>query len=158
MTTHRDKETTSSHSPNMKTIMDHNLPLRLLRSDIVTPAPTFSHSSIDFLPNFAGYSWIAYGASSILVITHFPSPLSTHQTRIGPIFRQFFELSSHHSSPVSAVSWSPQLPSSGQLAAAAQNCIWVFNHGSVTSKGNSKFRFFKFIFCFFYLISFQFNL
>ncbi|KAI5422049.1 uncharacterized protein LOC127076092 isoform X1 [Lathyrus oleraceus] len=128
--------TSSSSSQTTKTIIDHHLPLRLLRSEIVTPAPTFSRSTIDFLHHFAGYSWIAYGASSILTITHFPSPLSTHQTRIGSVFRQFFELSSDQSSPVSAVSWSPQLPSSGELAAAAENCIWVFHHDSVASKGS----------------------
>jgi hypothetical protein len=126
--------TTTSSSSCLQNIIDHHLPLRLLRSDIVTPAPTFSNSTIDFLPHFAGYSWIAYGASSILTITHFPSPLSSHQTRIGPIFRQFFELSDHHSHPVSSVSWSPQIPSSGYLAASAQNCIWVFHHDSLASK------------------------
>ncbi|PNY04245.1 hypothetical protein L195_g000661 [Trifolium pratense] len=134
--TETDATTTSSSSPCLQNIIDHHLPLRLLRSDIVTPAPTFSNSTIDFLPHFAGYSWIAYGASSILTITHFPSPLSSHQTRIGPIFRQFFELSDNHSSPVSSVSWSPQIPSSGYLAASAQNCIWVFHHDSLASKGS----------------------
>ncbi|KAK7292823.1 hypothetical protein RJT34_15677 [Clitoria ternatea] len=111
----------------------HHLPLRLLRSDVVTPSPTFSQSTIDFLPNFSGYSWITYAASSILVITHFPSPHSTQETRIGPIFRQTFELSSH---PLAAVSWSPCTPSSGDLAAAADNCIWVFHHHSAASKGS----------------------
>ncbi|KAK7349415.1 hypothetical protein VNO77_06766 [Canavalia gladiata] len=112
--------------------MDH-LPLRLLRSEVVTPAPTFSESTIDFLPLFSGYSWIAYAASSVLVISHFPSPLSPQQSRIGPIFRQTFELSSH---PVASVSWSPRTPSSGELAAAAENCIWIFHHDSATTKGS----------------------
>ncbi|XP_061370355.1 uncharacterized protein LOC133313063 [Gastrolobium bilobum] len=125
---------------NMNMNMDLNpiehLPLRLHRSEVVTPAPTFSESTVDFLPDFCGYSWIAYGASSVLVITHFPSPLSTNQTRIGPIFRQVFELSADRSSPVAAVSWSPHTPSSGDLAAAAENCIWVFHHDSATSNGS----------------------
>ncbi|XP_057454842.1 uncharacterized protein LOC130746287 isoform X2 [Lotus japonicus] len=134
-------ETTTSSSPNMntnnnKSIIINHLPLNLLRSEVVTPAPTFSDSTIDFLPHFAGYSWLAYGASSLLVITHFPSPLSPHQTRFGPIFRQVFELSADHSSPVAAVSWCPDTPSSGDLAAAAENCIWVFNHDSATSNGS----------------------
>ncbi|KAL3008820.1 hypothetical protein AAZX31_07G052800 [Glycine max] len=106
--------------------IDH-LPLRLLRSDTVPPAPTFSESTVDFLPHFSGYSWIAYAASSLLTISHFPSPLSPHQTRIGPFFRQSFQLSAH---PVAAVAWSPSSPSSGDLAAAADDCIWLFRHDS----------------------------
>ncbi|KAK7275388.1 hypothetical protein RIF29_16504 [Crotalaria pallida] len=104
---------------------DH-LPLHLHRSDVVPPAPTFSPSTIDFLPHFSSFTWIAYGASSLLVITHFPSPLSLPQSRIGPLFRHSFDLSS----PVSSVSWSPAVPSSGDLAAAARNCIWLFRHHS----------------------------
>ncbi|KAL4360243.1 hypothetical protein S83_027107 [Arachis hypogaea] len=114
--------------------IDH-LPLQLHRSDVVPPSPSPS-SAIDFLPDFAGYSWIAYAASSLLSITHFPSPLSHKQTRIGSIFRQLFELSGDPSSFVSAVSWCPRTPSSGELAASAQNCIWVFHHRSATSKGS----------------------
>ncbi|KAI4355258.1 hypothetical protein L6164_004047 [Bauhinia variegata] len=115
--------------------IDH-LPLRLHRSDIVTPAPTASSSTIDWLPDFAGYTWVAYGASSLLVISHFPSPLSQEETRIGPIFRQVFELSGDPSSAVSAVSWSPQTPSIGELAAASENCIWVFSHDSAKCTGS----------------------
>ncbi|KAK7389790.1 hypothetical protein VNO78_25084 [Psophocarpus tetragonolobus] len=96
------------------------LPLQMMRSDTVPPAPTFSESTIDFLPHFSGYSWIAYAASSLLVISHFPSPLSPHQTRIGSFFRQSFHLSLH---PLSAVSWSP---SSSDLAASADNSVWIF--------------------------------
>ncbi|OIW02299.1 hypothetical protein TanjilG_11193 [Lupinus angustifolius] len=128
----------SSSSSSLTTKLnpiDH-FPLHLHRSDVVPPAPTFSQSTIDFLPNFSGYTWIAYGASSILVITHFPSPLSASQTRIGPIFRQPFQLSS----PVTAVSWSPATPSSGDLAAAAQNCIEIFRHQSATSRGSFCWR------------------
>ncbi|KAK7275387.1 hypothetical protein RIF29_16503 [Crotalaria pallida] len=110
---------------------DH-LPLHLHRSDVVPPAPTFSPSTIDFLPHFSSFTWIAYGASSLLVITHFPSPLSLPQSHIGPLFRHSFDLSS----PVSSVSWSPAVPSSGDLAAAARNCIWLFRHHS---KGDSDF-------------------
>ncbi|XP_027334436.1 uncharacterized protein LOC113849054 isoform X2 [Abrus precatorius] len=131
--TERETETVASASANMKTNPIDHLPLRLLRSDVVTPAPTFSESTIDFLPHFSGYSWIAYAASSILVITHFPSPLSHSQSRIGPIFRQTFHLSP---SPVTAVSWSPLTPSSAELAAASDNCIFLFIHDSATSKGS----------------------
>jgi len=126
---------TSIRNTKMNPI-DH-LPLSLLRSDTVPPAPTFSDSTIDFLPHFSGYSWIAYAASSLLVISHFPSPLSPHQSRIGPIFRQSFQLSAD---PLSAVAWSPRSPSSGDLAAAADNCICLFRHDSTAAKGNSDFH------------------
>ncbi|KAK7381980.1 hypothetical protein VNO80_00582 [Phaseolus coccineus] len=122
---------TSIRNTKMSPI-DH-LPLCLLRSDTVPPAPTFSESTVDFLPHFSGYSWIAYAASSLLVISHFPSPLSPHQSRIGPIFRQSFQLSPD---PLAAVAWSPRSPSSGDLAAAADNCICLFHHDSTAAKGS----------------------
>ncbi|XP_027907848.1 uncharacterized protein LOC114167099 isoform X2 [Vigna unguiculata] len=122
---------TSIRNTKMNPI-DH-LPLCLLRSDMVPPAPTLSESAVDFLPHFAGYSWIAYAASSLLVISHFPSPLSPHQSRIGPIFRQSFQLSAD---PLAAVAWSPRSPSSGDLAAASDNCICLFHHNSTAAKGS----------------------
>ncbi|KAK4268897.1 hypothetical protein QN277_022124 [Acacia crassicarpa] len=131
-------ETSSgSLKPPSSTInpIDH-LPLRLHRSDIVPPAPTGSQSTIDWLPDFSGYSWIAYGATSLLVISHFPSPLSAGESHIGPIFRQVFELSGDPLSVVAAVSWSPGMPSIGELAAAAENCIWLFSHDSSKCKGS----------------------
>lgn len=107
------------------------LPLPLLGSEPIPSAPNRLDplgSSIDWIPDFAGYAWVAYGASSLLVISHFPSPLSPHETKFGPIFRQVLELSGDHLSAVNAVSWSPVLPSEGELAAAAGNRIWVFSH------------------------------
>ncbi|XP_014492513.1 uncharacterized protein LOC106754956 isoform X1 [Vigna radiata var. radiata] len=112
--------------------IDH-LPLCLLRSDTVPPAPTLSESTVDFLPHFSGYSWIAYAASSLLVVSHFPSPISPYQSRIGPIFRQSFQVSAD---PLAAVAWSPRSPSSGDLAAAADNCICLFHHKSTAAKGS----------------------
>ena len=117
-----------------------HLPLSLLRSDTIPPAPTRSDppgSTIDWLPNFADLSWVAYGASNLLVISHFSSPLSPREAAIGPIFRQVFELSGDSSSAVNAVSWSPATPSIGELAAAADNCVWVFSQDLATSKGIS---------------------
>ncbi|XP_062091370.1 uncharacterized protein LOC133797478 [Humulus lupulus] len=116
-----------------------HLPLSLFRSDTIPPAPSRSDppgSTIDWLPNFADLSWVAYGASNLLVISHFPSPLSPNETAIGPIFRQFFELSGDPSLAVNAVSWSPATPSIGELAAASENCVWVFSHDSASLKGS----------------------
>ncbi|KAJ6729607.1 RABCONNECTIN-3A [Salix viminalis] len=128
---------TSTASPTQAPInpTDH-LPLSLFRSDTIPPAPTRSASTIDWLPDFSGYSWVAYGASSLLVISHLPSPLSPEETAIGPILRQVFELSGDESSPVNAVSWSPVNPSIGELAAASDNFISVFSHDSASSRGS----------------------
>lgn len=105
-----------------------HLPLQLIPSESVPPAPTRSLSAIDWLPDFAGYSWVAYAASSLLVISHFPSPVSESESLIGPVFRQVVELSSDGSGFVSAVSWSPVSPSLGDVAAALANCIALFSH------------------------------
>ncbi|CAN1309391.1 DmX-like protein 1 [Linum perenne] len=110
--------------------IDH-LPLRLLRSDTVAPAPNRSVSAIDWLPDFSGHSWLAYGASSLLVISHFPS--SPQQVLIGPVLRQVFELSGSPSSPVASVSWSPVTPSIGEVAAGADNSVFLFSHNSADS-------------------------
>ncbi|CAK7348696.1 unnamed protein product [Dovyalis caffra] len=128
---------TSTTSPSQAPInpTDH-LPLSLFRSDTIPPAPTRSTSTIDWLPDFSGYSWVAYGASSLLVISHLPSPLSPEETAIGPILRQVFELSGDNLSPVNAVSWSPVTPSVGELAAASDNCISVLVHDSTSFKGS----------------------
>lgn len=113
----------------MSDFSDH-LPLQLIKSEAIPPAPNLSESAIDWLPDFSGYSWIAYGASSLLVISHFPSPLSQYETLIGPIFRQVFELSSDGSGSVSAVSWSTVTPSLGDLAGSLDNCIGLFEYNN----------------------------
>ncbi|KAK4849046.1 hypothetical protein QYF36_020205 [Acer negundo] len=128
---------TSSDLQNANPAIDptNHLPLSLLRSEFVPAAPTRSTSTLDWIPEFSGYSWVAYGASSLLVISHFPSPHSQDETLIGPIYRQVFELSDG-SSPVTAVSWSPATPSIGELAAASGNRISVFAFDSESSKGS----------------------
>ncbi|KAK4800575.1 hypothetical protein SAY86_021062 [Trapa natans] len=112
-------------------LMDR-LALPLQRQDIIPPAPTLSPtgSTVDWIPEFAGYAWVAYGASSLLVISHLPkpSPLSRDETAIGPIIRQVFELPDH----VSAVSWS----SEGVVAAASGNGIFLFSPDSSRSHGS----------------------
>ncbi|KAJ8748468.1 hypothetical protein K2173_003364 [Erythroxylum novogranatense] len=110
--------------------VDH-LPLTFLGSDVIPPAPTRSSTTVDWLPDFRSYSWVAYGASSVLVISHLPSPLSSGEILIGPILRQVFQLSANPSLPVSAVSWSPVTPSEGELAAAVDNRIYLFCYSDV---------------------------
>ncbi|TMW99714.1 hypothetical protein EJD97_002109 [Solanum chilense] len=115
------------------------LPLQMIESEIIPPAPNRSKSpsefvpAIDWQPNFAGYSWIAYGASSLLVIRQFPNPLSQTETVVGTVFQQVLELSIDGTGTVSAVAWSPVTPSSGDLAAALDNCIGLFSYDSDAS-------------------------
>ncbi|XP_010518332.1 PREDICTED: uncharacterized protein LOC104793635 isoform X1 [Camelina sativa] len=119
-------ETTSHDAISPVTDPIDNLPLRQLRSEIVPPAPTRSQSSIDWLPDFAGYSWLAYGASTLLVISHLPSPLRGDDSTTAPFFRQILEVSGDVSSPVTSVSWSPVTPSLGELAVGSGNYIYLF--------------------------------
>lgn len=129
-------------SENSSTAVDFadKLPLQLIQSETIPPAPIRSESAVDWLPDFSGYSWVAYGASSLLVISHFPSPLSQEETLIGPIFRQVFQLSTDASALVSSVSWSPAMPSVGDLAVSLDNCIGLFSHNSGVSDGKSSFK------------------
>ncbi|KZV57684.1 hypothetical protein F511_03144 [Dorcoceras hygrometricum] len=132
----------TSKSPTATDITSF-LPLKLIKSQIIPPAPSRpKHGSehvIDWLLDFAGYSWIAYGASSLLVISHFPNPLSQAEAKIGPIFRQVLELSPICGSDfcVSAVAWSPSEPSSGELGAAIDECIQLFSYNSDDTSSSS---------------------
>ncbi|KAK4411525.1 DmX-like protein 1 [Sesamum angolense] len=112
-------------------IISH-LPLPLIKSQIIPPAPLRSESgsepAVDFLLDFDGHSWIAYGASSLLVISHFPNPLLEAETKVGPIYRQVIELSPEDADCVSAVSWSPATPSVGELAVALGDSIVLLTY------------------------------
>ncbi|KAF5197700.1 Dmx-like protein [Thalictrum thalictroides] len=114
------------------------LPLQLIRPDIIPPSPNRgSESTIDWLEDYLGFSWIAYAASSLLVISHFPSPLSSSETVIGgPIYHQTIELSNHDSSVVKALAWSPSLPSHGEIAVAIENCICLCSDTSANTPGS----------------------
>lgn len=81
---------------------DEKLPLELIKSEAIPPCPTRSESCIDWLPDFSGYSWLAYASSSLLVISHLP--IDGPAPAPAPIFRQVFELGG---GVVSAVCWSP---------------------------------------------------
>ncbi|XP_042479936.1 uncharacterized protein LOC122060893 isoform X2 [Macadamia integrifolia] len=112
------------------------LPLELMKSEIIPQIPNSSDSAVDWLPEFSGFSWIAYGASSLLVISHFPSPLSKEESLIGPFFRQVIELSSDESVLVKAVAWSPSFPSEGDLAAVVDNCVFLYSGNSRVTHGS----------------------
>ncbi|KAL0426143.1 UNVERIFIED_CONTAM: hypothetical protein Sradi_1149100 [Sesamum radiatum] len=112
-------------------IISH-LPLPLIKSQIIPPAPLRSESgsepAVDFLLDFDGHSWIAYGASSLLVISHFPNPLLEVETKVGLIYRQVIELSPEDADCVSAVSWSPATPSVGEVAVALGDSIVLLTY------------------------------
>ncbi|KAG9154666.1 hypothetical protein Leryth_026330 [Lithospermum erythrorhizon] len=118
---------TSSPPPPPPFGVSGELPLRLLRSEIIPPAPNTDSAtaSIDWIPDFSGYAWVAYGAASLLVISHFPNPISQTEPLIAPFLKQVLELNG--SGSVSAVSWSPVMPSSGDLAASVDNIIKLFS-------------------------------
>ena len=106
-----------------------DFPFQLIKSDTIPPAPTGIESAIDWLPDYLGHAWIAYAASSLLVISHFPSPSEENET-VDPSFRQVIELSSDGTGDASAVAWSPAAMSSGEVVASLDNCIGVFSHNS----------------------------
>lgn len=103
---------------------DEKLPLKLIKSEAIPPCPSQSESCIDWLPDFSGYSWLAYASSSLLVISHLPiSDAPAPPPPPPPFFRQVFELGG---AVVSAVSWSPVIPSPGLLAASVDSSIRLF--------------------------------
>ncbi|KAH7665762.1 hypothetical protein IHE45_13G053900 [Dioscorea alata] len=101
------------------------LPLHLLRSQILPPAPNRPKSAVDWLPEFGGASWVSYGASSLLVISHFPNPLYEHETLVGSLLQQVIEPppsdAGDELADVNAVRWCPARPSVGEIAATAGN-------------------------------------
>ncbi|KAF9594784.1 hypothetical protein IFM89_034767 [Coptis chinensis] len=124
-------ETDTTSNPNEQLSLTNDLPLKLLNAQTIPPCPTRSQSTIDYLPDYSTLSWIAYAASSLLVISHFPSPNSKQQSLIGPIYRQVIDISNDDgSSIIKAVSWSPVFPSLGEVAVAVENCICLYSERS----------------------------
>lgn len=111
------------------------LPLDLIKAEVIPPAPNRSASAADFLPDFAGLSWMAYGASSLLVVSHLPSPNSEDETAIGPVFRQVIEPPRGRSEDVKAVAWAPVMPSNGEVAAASGRDVRVYSSPVGDSNG-----------------------
>lgn len=119
-------------SPPPPLDISSRFPLHLIKSEIIPPAPSRSASgsaaAADYLLDFFGHSWIAYVAASLVVISHFPEPLSEAETKIGSIYRQVIELSREADVHVSAVCWSPALPSVGELAVALADRIVLLSY------------------------------
>lgn len=86
---------------------------------------------MDWLPEFGGASWVSYGASSLVVISHFPNPLYEHETLVGSLLQQVIEPppsdAGDELADVNAVRWCPARPSAGEIAAAAGNFIRFYS-------------------------------
>lgn len=70
-----------------------NLPLQgapyeLSVQQDLPPGPNGGSQSADWLPRFAGSSWLAYAASSTIVIATAPSPLNPEESAGGRFFQQ----------------------------------------------------------------------
>ncbi|MFS8022244.1 putative transcription factor WD40-like family [Helianthus anomalus] len=127
---HRRTPVAGTTTISTVTHLNFPFPFQLIKSDTIPPAPTRPESAIDWLPDYLGHAWIAYAASSLLVISNFPSPSVTDGISGDPVFRQVIEVSSDGSGDVSAVSWSPGSMCCGEVAASLENCIGVFSHNS----------------------------
>ncbi|KAG9447852.1 hypothetical protein H6P81_013980 [Aristolochia fimbriata] len=122
--------------------ISEKLPLKLIKSQLIPPAPNRFPSAIDWLPDFGGLSWIAYGASSLLVISHFPSPRCQEEAYIGTIFEQVIETPrpTVGTAVLRAVAWSPSLPSEGEIAVGSGNTVYVYTSGSKDGTGSFCWR------------------
>ncbi|KAH7678962.1 RAVE complex protein Rav1 C-terminal protein [Dioscorea alata] len=108
-----------------------SLPSSRSTSQILPPAPNRRKSAVDWLPEFGSASWVSYGASSLLVISHFPNPLYEHETLVGSLLQQVIEPlpsdAGDELADVNAVRWCPTRPSVGEIAAAAGNFIRFYS-------------------------------
>lgn len=107
------------------------LPLALGPPHLIPPAPTRDPRAIAFLPDLVGLPWVAYAAGSFLVVSHLPSPSRDDNSNVScsPFFRQVIDLRA----PVSAVAWCGS--GSGEVAAAAENSVSVFQPAPTSSPG-----------------------
>lgn len=97
----------------------------------IAPAPNESPKAVDWLPKFAGFSWLAYGAHFSVVITMAPSPSNTGEVAMGGFFRQVLSTNwpkedQEEKPSVSSVAWAPRGLSIGSLAAAAGKNLYLY--------------------------------
>ncbi|XP_024540074.1 uncharacterized protein LOC9633825 isoform X1 [Selaginella moellendorffii] len=104
------------------------VPLQLFVRQEIPGASNPGPYIADCLPDFAGYSWIAYGAGSQLVISIVASPDKKEEFGIARLFHQALETRlvevSDEDSRVSIVSWGNS--QSGSVGAAAGKAIYIF--------------------------------
>ncbi|CAM6112755.1 unnamed protein product [Calypogeia fissa] len=98
----------------------------------IAPAPNEGSKVVDWLPKFAGFSWLAYGAHFSVVITMAPSPSNKGEVAMGGFFRQVLSTNwpkqdEEETQLVSNVAWAPRGLSIGSLAAAAGKHIYLYD-------------------------------
>ncbi|XP_078431555.1 transducin family protein / WD-40 repeat family protein isoform X2 [Wolffia australiana] len=125
--------------PSAEAAPNEDLPRNLVLGQIIPPPPNRSKSAVDWIHDFGGFSWIAYGASSILVISHCPSPTPGERSFAGPLFKQIIEpspwspawYSAGDDRPlVKAVAWCHSHPSDGGIAASLGDQVFVYHPNS----------------------------
>ncbi|ONK64335.1 uncharacterized protein A4U43_C07F24610 [Asparagus officinalis] len=116
------------------------LPLLSQISDRPPPPAVANLPSISS-PTLAHPHGFAYGTSSLLIISHFPSPLYDSETLIGPSFQQVIDPiaspSCSTADDIVAVRWSSARPSDGEITAAVGDCVFLFCPDSATASGQS---------------------
>lgn len=122
-------------------------PLRLRPIQYIPPAPKHIASALDWIPEFAGHAWLAYGAGSIVVITTTPAPTADEEeSRItGPFFQQVLQplqniTDNEDNDDIRAVAWTPIIPSNGVLAVGAGESVYIYEPYSLvpgTANANS---------------------
>lgn len=96
----------------------------------IPPLPN-GPKAADWLPGFAGFSWLAYGARHQLAVSSAPSTTHTEEAATSRFFQQILNLDDPDRNWVKAVGWSPQVPSLGILAAVAGNNVHIFGPKSL---------------------------
>ncbi|KAL2650756.1 hypothetical protein R1flu_018884 [Riccia fluitans] len=109
----------------------------------VYPAPNDNPKSIDWLPFFAGFSWLAYGAQFSVVVTMAPSPSTKGETAMGGFFHEVLltdcpKEDGRGRERVTSVGWAPVGPSLGLLSAVAGRHIYLYAPQGLSEVQNSK--------------------
>lgn len=115
-------------------------PYELSIQQDLPPAPNVGTQCADWLPRFAGSSWLAYAASSAIVIATAASPLNSGESSSGRFFQQVLETRTNNDgddcigrSLVTSVGWAPVGSSVGQLAAACGNTLLLYSPTTLAS-------------------------
>ncbi|KAL3700862.1 hypothetical protein R1sor_018884 [Riccia sorocarpa] len=109
----------------------------------VYPAPNDDPEAVDWLPLFAGFSWLAYGAQFSVVVTMAPSPSSKGETAMGGFFHEVLltdcpKQDGRGREWVTSVAWAPVGSSLGLLAAVAGRHIYLYAPQGLNQVQNSK--------------------
>ncbi|XP_057841085.2 uncharacterized protein LOC131050818 isoform X2 [Cryptomeria japonica] len=129
-------------------------PLQLKSIQCIPPAPNSTITAIDWIPDFVGFGWVAYGAGPFVVITTTQLPEGEEEP-IGPFFQQILQPLQYEKDrmndnddddeeydededEIRAVAWAPVIPSNGLLAVGAGEFVYVYEPRSlVVGNANS---------------------